>query len=116
MPEEHRSLDWTIDLRSRLTDLHVADTRIDDIVEELSQHLDNRYDELVESGVPDGVARRLVLDELAAPHVLRRALAPLAVPVPAAAPVLGQTQTGSWLAGLTTDVRDGFQRCAVVRP
>ncbi len=109
MPDEHRSPDWTIDLRSRLTDLRVADTRIDDIVEELSQHLDDCYDELVESGVPDGVARRPVLDELAAPHVLRRALAPLAVPVPAAAPVLGQVHTGSWLAGLTTDVRDGIR-------
>ena len=54
------------DIRARLAGLDVDAARIDDIVEELGQHLDDRYAELLAAGEPPHQARRLVLDELAA--------------------------------------------------
>ena len=50
--------DWVRDVRARLSSLHLSPTREAEIVEELSQHLDDRYRELVTAGVPpeDAVA------------------------------------------------------------
>lgn len=101
--------DWKHELELRLADLPGDRYRLDDIVEELAQHLDDRYRQLVESGVPDDDAHRDALNELAAPDVLARALRPVArapVFVPA---VPGAPWRGGWLAGWGHDVRDGLR-------
>lgn len=56
--------DWTEHLRPRLAFLRLSAAREAEIVEELSQHLDQRYDELRAGGASDADARRLALDEL----------------------------------------------------
>ena len=38
--------DWSHDLRRRLSELRLSPAREAEIVEELSQHLDDRYEEL----------------------------------------------------------------------
>ena len=46
--------DWTREVQSRLSSLHLSPARERDIVEELSQHLDDRWHELVAGGAsPD---------------------------------------------------------------
>jgi putative ABC transport system permease protein len=50
--------DWKPDIRARLSQLSIAPSREAEIVEELTQHLDDRWRELVASGeTPDDAAR-----------------------------------------------------------
>ena len=62
--------DWTEELRQRLAPLRLSPSRESEIIEELSQHLDLRYEELLDSGMPDVEARRVALEELRGPEVL----------------------------------------------
>ena len=108
MPDATNRPDWTPELRARLAGVDADPARIDDIVLELEQHLEDRYDELIEDGLDADAARASALAELASPHVLRRALG--MVERPAAPPprrVLGAPARGGWLLGLWGDVRDG---------
>jgi putative ABC transport system permease protein len=78
MPDFRRVID------RRLARLRLAPTRRADIVEELSQHLQDRYRELRESGVPPADAERESHAELVR---LARQLAGVEVPVPPDPPV-----------------------------
>ena len=50
--------DWKPDIRARLSQLSIAPSREAEIVEELTQHLDDRWRELVARGeTPDDAAR-----------------------------------------------------------
>jgi putative ABC transport system permease protein len=50
--------DWRPDIRARVSQLSIAPAREAEIVEELSQHLDDRWRELVARGhEPDEAAR-----------------------------------------------------------
>ena len=57
--------DWVPELRARLAGVDAAPARIDDIVLELEQHLEDRYDELIEDGRDADAARAAAL---ASPH------------------------------------------------
>ncbi len=77
--------DWTEHLRPRLARLRLSAAREAEIIEELSQHLDQRYDELRCGGTRDTDARRLAIDELLEPGVLAdhmRSLRQARVPPP----------------------------------
>jgi MacB-like periplasmic core domain len=56
--------DWREEIRKRLSSLTLDSTREIDIIEEVSQHLEDRYLELVSGGATDDEARRDVLMEL----------------------------------------------------
>ena len=56
--------EWTEHLRARLASLSLSPAREAEIIEELSQHLDQRYEELRSDGASDADARRLAIDEL----------------------------------------------------
>jgi putative ABC transport system permease protein len=56
--------DWRVEIARRLSSLKLNSTREIEIVEELSQHLEDRYQELVSGGATDDDARRDVLMEL----------------------------------------------------
>ncbi len=56
--------DWDNEIRPRLARLKLAPARESEIVEELAQHLDDRYQELLASGASDIDAERLILAEL----------------------------------------------------
>ena len=61
--------DWTPHLRRRLDRLRVSPAREREIVEELSQHLDERYDEFLEAGLRAPDAQRAAIAELKEPDV-----------------------------------------------
>jgi putative ABC transport system permease protein len=69
--------DWTDDVRRRLAGLRLSAERELEIVEELSQHLQQRYEDLGAAGASDGDARRLTLEELLEPHILAASMRPL---------------------------------------
>jgi predicted permease len=56
--------DWSEEIAKRISSLNLDSTREIEIVEELSQHLDDRFQELISSGATDADARRDVLMEL----------------------------------------------------
>ena len=68
---------WAQEVRTRLASLRLTPTRGSEIVEELSQHLDDRWRELVAGGTPPDEARALALAEFRDGDVLARHMAPL---------------------------------------
>src|SRR4051812_29691754 len=64
--------DWTPALLSRLSTLKLRPARERDIVDELSQHLDDRYHELRARGSSHDEAMRLALDEVDEEDLLAR--------------------------------------------
>jgi hypothetical protein len=60
-----------------LSSLRLSPTREHEIVEELSQHLDDRWRELVAGGTPEDEATRLALAEFREGNLLARYMAPL---------------------------------------
>src|SRR5207247_7741998 len=56
--------DWKAEIRQRLAKLTLEPTRETEIVEELAQHLDDRYQELRAGGAMEAEASRAALAEL----------------------------------------------------
>jgi predicted permease len=78
---------WSSDLRPRLASLRLSAAREAEIVEELAQHLGDRYQQLRADGASPEEARRLALDELDGDdglarrmRVLRQARTPPPIP------------------------------------
>src|SRR5215471_5016697 len=69
--------DWTQHVRPRLSGLGLSPTREAEIVEELSQHLDDRCRELIASGMSPDEAERLALADFRDGNVLAERIAPL---------------------------------------
>ena len=69
--------DWTPHIRSRLASLRLSPSRENEIVEELSQHLEDRWRELVAGGASEDEATKLALAEFRDGNLLARHLAPL---------------------------------------
>jgi len=64
--------EWREHLGPRLAELRLGPEREAEIIEELSLHLDQRYEELRAGGATEGEARRLVLKELREPDDVTR--------------------------------------------
>jgi putative ABC transport system permease protein len=96
--------DWRDDIRPRLASLHLSPEREAEIIDELSQHLDDHYRELIAAGETPDDARRLALAEFRAGNVLARYLAPLRQAHPPAPIVPGAPAPHLW-TGLVQDVR-----------
>lgn len=97
--------DWSKEIGALLTGLALEPTREFEIVEELGQHCEDRYEELLARGTLPEQARRVVLDEVAGGKLeneLKRALKPAR---PAAVP--GHDEPGNMLLGLFKDLRHG---------
>jgi MacB-like periplasmic core domain len=102
MPESRG--DWPRAVRSRLASLDLSPTRETEIVEELSQHLDDRWRELVAGGASPDVATRLTLAEFREGNLLARYMAPLRQ-AHASAPVTPGARGGHVLGGFWRDIR-----------
>ena len=75
--------DWTGEIRRRLSPLALDAARESEIVEELSQHLDDRYEELRRQRHDEATARSMALAELREHDMLARELRPLVRRAPA---------------------------------
>jgi hypothetical protein len=69
--------DWRPDLASRLGGLRLDPARKAEIIDELSQHLDLRYDELLSEGATADEAFRTAVSELLDAQALATAMRPL---------------------------------------
>ena len=66
--------DWKAEILRRLAPLNLAPTREAEIADELSQHLEDRYQELLASGQSEDAGLRAALDELEGEDLLARDL------------------------------------------
>jgi putative ABC transport system permease protein len=96
--------DWTQHVRSRLSGLRLSPTREAEIVEELSQHLDDRYRELIAGGMSPDEATQLALSDFSEGNVLADYIAPLRQAHPPAAITPGASGS-NLLGGLWQDLR-----------
>jgi putative ABC transport system permease protein len=101
--------DWNEEIRRQLADLRLAPAREAEIVEELAQHAEDRYRELLSGGATEAEARRIALEEGGGHELLARELRAVErtdAPEPV---VLGAGRKGSLLTGLGQDLRYGFR-------
>ena len=96
--------DWVGAIRARLTGLRLDPAREGDIVEELRQHLEDRYRESRAQGMPDAAARAAALAELDDGDLLRDLLAVTERTVPDNPPVAGGASSAR-IAGVGADLR-----------
>jgi putative ABC transport system permease protein len=95
---------WDADLRARLAGLQLTPAREAEIIEELSQHLDDRYEELRASGSSDADARRIALEELSETGALAQRMRTLSQ-AHAPAPIVHGQASRRPMHGLLEDLR-----------
>ena len=101
--------EWRGEIRRLLAGLALPPTREAEIVEELSQHLEDRYRELCSRGVSEAEAGRTALAEIRDGETLAEALASLErragpAPIPP-----GSGSGDAWLSRLGQDLRFGIR-------
>lgn len=103
--------DWAREVRARLRAVRLSPTRESDIVDELTQHLQDRYDELIAGGNAPDEAARLTRDEFQSGTALSSRLASLRqgrVPEP----VTPAAPTGAMFTDLWHDLRAAVRQFA----
>lgn len=98
MPEFRRAV------RARLSSLRLSPAREAEIVDELSQHLDDRYREMTAGGASPEEATRLALAEFRSGNVLAQYMAPLRQSN-TPAPIVAGAPAGTILSDLWLDLR-----------
>jgi putative ABC transport system permease protein len=99
--------EWKQEIRRRLAKLNLETTREAAIVEELAQHLDDCYAELLSSGATESEAYRQTLSELSESETLRRELRRVERQITQEPIVLGTNRRTNMIADLWQDLRFG---------
>ncbi len=92
-------------IRERLSRSNLSPARENEIVEELSQHLQDQYEAAVSRGGSEAEAQLEVLEELDAPELLSRRLRQVERPVPQNPVVLGTRGKTNLVADVVQDFR-----------
>ncbi len=100
--------DWREELRRRLAPLRLSPVREAEVVEELSQHLEDRFDDLVARGIGMSEARCIALDELSEKE-LAEGLTDVLPPAQAAIPPPGVGGGEGRLGQFFQDLRFGIR-------
>jgi putative ABC transport system permease protein len=101
------SPEWKNEIRRRLASLKLEATREAAIVEELTQHLEDRYAEALAGGATPAEAERLTLAELSEGELLARELRRVERQVMQEPIVLGTNRRSHMIADLWQDLRYG---------
>src|SRR2546430_10474918 len=101
--------DFKIDIRARLAELNLSPVREAEIVEELSQHLEDEYERALSCGASEREARQQVLEQLNAPDLLGRELKHVERRVSQNPVTLGTEGKTNIFADLWQDLRYGLR-------
>src|SRR5213595_2966543 len=101
--------DWTAGVKARLAGLGLSPTRELEIIEELSQHLQDRYEQELSRGATEVEAQREALEELDVPQLLGRELRQVERRVPQNPVVMGTDTKTSIIGDITQDLRYGLR-------
>ncbi|HYX20660.1 MAG TPA: ABC transporter permease, partial [Thermoanaerobaculia bacterium] len=100
--------EWSREIRERLARLAIAPEREASVVEEIAQHLEDRYAELVSGGASPEAAKTAALEELDRPDLAASLTGALPRPAP---PRTGPAEAGrGFLSGIGRDLRYGARR------
>jgi predicted permease len=102
--------DWSKEIEEAIASLKLSAGRESEVVEELSQHLNDRYDELLASGVGEGEAYQILVRDLTDGTLVAGLKATLRTepqPVP-----VGTEGSGNPFAGIANDLRYGARLLA----
>src|SRR5688500_4269524 len=101
--------DWRSEIRARLSGLRLEPERETEIVEEVAQHLDDRFGELIAMGRSDTDAAAEAWRELEAADVLTREVGRVEKPRPIDMPAPGAASKGRVFSSLIADIRFAFR-------
>jgi len=104
--------EWKREILRRLATVQPAPRRADEILEEMAQHLDDRYRELLANGETESAAYRKVMDEFSEGDLLERNLRTLKRAAKGAPIMLGEQPKRKLLGGIWQDVRYGLRMLA----
>src|SRR5262245_36898287 len=104
--------EWKQEIRQRLANLKLEPARETEIVEELSQHLEDRYAESLAGGATPDEAYRAALAELSEGETLQRELRQVENQVSQEPVVLGANRRINMLGGVWQDLRYGARMLA----
>ncbi len=104
--------EWKPEIRARLAGLQLAPAREAAIVEELAQHLDDCYEELLAGGATQDEASRAALAELSESEILARELRRVERQVAPEPIVLGTNRRTNMIADLWQDLGYGVRTLA----
>jgi predicted permease len=96
--------EWKPEIVRRLTPLKLAPTREAEIADELAQHLEDRYQELLATGESEDAAYHTALDELKDEDFLARNLRPVERDL-YREPVAPGSEASNFFAGILQDIR-----------
>jgi predicted permease len=97
--------EWKQEIRERLANLKIEPTREAEIVEELAQHLEDRYAEFLSAGSAPEEACRTVLAELSATELLTHELRRVERPAPRESVLLGSNRRNTMFGDIWQDLR-----------
>src|SRR6266480_6063424 len=101
--------DFKIEIRARLAELGLSPVREAEIVEELSQHLEEEYERALSCGASEHEARQQALEQLNAPDLLGRELKHVERRAPQNPVTLGAEGKFNIFADLLQDLRYGLR-------
>src|SRR2546430_8016816 len=101
--------DWKAEVKARLAGLGLSPARELEIIEELSQHLQDRYEQELSRGATEEEAKRESLEELNAPELLERELKQVERRVPQNPVVMGTDTKTSIMGDIAQDLRYGLR-------
>ena len=104
--------DWKAEVKARLAGLSLSPARELEIIEELSQHLEDEYEQALSRGVSEDEAERAVLADLKVPNLLDRELKRVEQPVPQNPVPMGARAKSNMMGDLGQDVRYGLRMLA----
>src|SRR5215213_1337636 len=99
--------DWKKEVGRQVAGLKLAPTRESEIIEELAQHLDDRYQELLAHGTSDSQAERLTLAELSENELFARELQRVERQTPPEPIVTGTNRRINMVADIWKDLQYG---------
>jgi putative ABC transport system permease protein len=102
--------DWKPEIRRRLARLQLAPTHENAIVEELAQHLDESYAELLACGMSEAEAQRQALTDLNENDLLARELRRVERQCAPEPIVLGTNRRTTMIAEVWQDLRFGVRK------
>ncbi|MCI0488402.1 MAG: ABC transporter permease [Blastocatellia bacterium] len=101
--------DWKDEIRKRLASLNLSPMREAEIIEELSQHLEDRYRELIAGGASEEYARRSALAELSDRRLLAQELRRVERQFAQEPIVLGAKRRSNMFGDLWQDITYGLR-------
>jgi putative ABC transport system permease protein len=101
--------DWKEEIRRRVSGLRLSGAREAEIIEELAQHLDDRYEQSLLGGATEEEAYKAALRELTESDLLAQELGRVERPVQQEPVVLGATRRMNMFGDIWQDLRYGLR-------